>query len=154
MHLPIVATLTAAGLVLICVGGRASDAHDPSSATWGDETYEITSRHSGDAVIFELSHDGNVVGSVGGSTDTLCDSPYLRRYDVDGDGSVDLVVYDCGRLDAYTLRDHALVGIPYPGESLWANEISWRGLRVGLAGALLLFIGLGGALRRFEPQTT
>jgi hypothetical protein len=127
--------LATLGLTLICAGGRAADAYDPSSVTYDGETYDITSSERGDAVIYDISTDGHSVGSIGGSTDTMCDRPYLRHYDDD------LVVYDCGRFDAYTMQDRQIVGATYPGESPWAREIRLRGLRLDVLGlALLVFV--------------
>jgi hypothetical protein len=137
VRIPLNAILCAVGLALLCGGGRAADAYNPTSVTWDGETYEIVSSARGEAVVFDISSHGSVIGSIGGSTDMLCDQPYLRRY------AGDLVVYSCGRYHAYTLRDRELVDVPYPGESLWTSEIEWRGLRLEVLGLSLLVFAMG-----------
>ena len=147
MKLLAIVVLGVAGVVLIYAGSLASAAHDPTTATWDGVDYTITASDRGD---FDLSHEGHSIGSVGGSTDTLCDQPDLRRYDVDGDGTDDLVVYNCGRFRAYTVKDRKIVDLAFPGRTLWANEIEWRGQRLGVTGAALFAVGIGAALRRSQ----
>ncbi|HEX7704775.1 MAG TPA: hypothetical protein VF403_28740, partial [Kofleriaceae bacterium] len=153
MRIPVIVVLIAAGVGSLVAASRASDAHDPTQITWGNETYEITSSERGDSVAYDLSHDGRVVRTLFGSTDTLCDAPYIRRYDVDGDGVDDLLVYDCGHLDPYTMRDGQLVTIESHDPSLWASEVECSGLRLLLLGLALFMIGVAGAVRRLTMRS-
>ncbi|MDB4955249.1 MAG: uncharacterized protein JWO36_2818 [Myxococcales bacterium] len=142
---------TCAGGASLVLGLLARDACDPTSVTWGDTSYTITRRDSGDAIAFDFSHDGRVEKSLWGSTDTLCDDPYLRRFDVDGDGTDDVLVHDCGHYSYLTMRDRELHE-EYLGDHLqlrtaWAGEVERGGVTACACGIVLLLVGLGVGVR-------
>jgi len=143
-----------AGVAALVMGFVARDASDPTDVTWGDAFYTITSRQSGDAVIYDFSRGGHVETSLSGSTDTLCDSPFIRRLDVDGDGTVDVLLFSCGNYSYLTMQDGVLNEILI-GDDLssaaglataWADEVDRAGVTLLGAGFVVFVSGLCGLI--------
>lgn len=154
--------LALAGALAVWGGCVARGRWEPSSVEWDGDRYEVVRREVAQGIDFELVRGGRVVETLGGSTDTLCDPPFIYVVDVDQDGRRDVYHHHCGghgflrhvprtrQLEYVNLgsveREDA------PGlDSYWAGEVRARGLRLTVLGAMALVaaaIGAGVSLQR------
>ncbi|WNG23228.1 hypothetical protein F0U62_03650 [Cystobacter fuscus] len=92
----IVAVLLLISGVLLMAGWTARVSLNPDAVELSGVTYQISRRIEPEAVVFDLIRpDGGVAVSISGSTDTLCDPPYLMTLDVDQNGSTDVYYRHC-----------------------------------------------------------
>lgn len=151
----------AAGAGLFALGLQARSRLDPSSIEWDGTRFRIVRRSDAASQSFDLLRaDGTVAASVAGSTDTMCDPPYLMVLDVDGDGTRDVYYHGCGGHGYLELQGGMLkevdLGQQDPADapalrSLWAREIRAGGVRLIIAGVILGLAGLIGVLV-FAPR--
>jgi hypothetical protein len=149
-------------LVCLLIGGSAIGLGlyaraclNPKIVRWFGETVVITRREQGERLTFEFTR-GEVeqAGMVlTGSTDLLCDPPYLMHLDVNGDGVRDLYFHHCGghgfvsyQADSHVLRYEDL-GQFDPADApnvdaFWGREIQAGGVRMIGFGCSLAAIGV------------
>jgi len=151
------ALLALAGASLLYAGVVARSRFEPSVVRWGDAEYAVVAHREGEALVHELRRAGRVAETLAGSTDTLCDDPWIMLIDIDGDGRLDVYHRTCGGhgylkyapatdslayvdLGQFDLDDAPIL------RSMWASEImDWHGLRLialGVAAGLVGAIGL------------
>ena len=155
-------------LVCLLIGGSAIGLGlyaraglNPSEVHWFGETVVITMREQDESITFELTRSD--VGQAGvvltGSTDLLCDPPYLMRLDVNGDGIRDLYFHHCGGhgFVTYQAESHVLhyenLGQFDPTDApnvhtFWGREIQAGGVRMIGFGCSLAVIGILGLLSK------
>ena len=136
--------VAAGGIVALLLGARACDAHDP--ADFGP--YTITTRTEGEARYFDLVRDGKVAHTLAGSLDTMCDPPFVARFDVDGDGAADLYFRNCRGRGHLVARAGALEYVndgdrPEP-DGWWARQVLGGGQRLFALGSALCLAALVG----------
>jgi hypothetical protein len=152
------ALLAFAGTSLLYAGIVAHSRFEPSSVRWGDAEYTVAVHREGEALRHEFHRDGRVAETLAGSTDTLCDDPWIMLIDIDGDGRLDVYHRTCrghGYLRYDPTTDH-LVHVDLGQfdlddapilRSQWASEImDWHGLRLIGAGAAAGLVGAIGLL--------
>ena len=149
--------LALTGALAIYAGVVARGRLEPSRVRWGDAEYDVVVRREGEAMLHEFRRGGRVAETLAGSTDTLCDDPWIALIDVDGDGRLDVYHHRCNG-HGYLTYAPASDSVAYVNlgqfdlddapvlRSFWAREIlEWRGLRLlaaGVAAALAGAIGL------------
>jgi len=148
----IVAVLLLAGGVLLITGWTAHDSLNPDIVELSGVTFQVFRRVEPEAVVFDLTRpDGRVAISISGSTDTLCDPPYLMTIDVDQNGSGDVYYRHCRGHGYVTYQNGAPVDADLgqyemddapAAASFWANEIHAGGLRLLTSGAVVMLGGL------------
>jgi len=151
------ALLGLAGASLLSAGIVARGRFEPSSVRWGDAEYTIVTRHQDQALLHELHRHGQIAETLAGSTDTLCDDPWIMLIDIDGDGRLDVYHRTC-RGHGYLRYAPATDSLAYVDlgqfdlddapilRSEWASELmDWHGLRliaVGATAGLVAVVGL------------
>jgi len=147
------ALLALGGASLVYAGVVARSRFAPSVVRWGDAEYTVVVRRDGEAMLHELHRGGRVAETLAGSTDTLCDDPWIMLIDVDGDGRLDVYHRSC-RGHGYVKYTPATDRVAYVDlgqfdlddapilRSQWASEImDWHGLRLISAGAAAALVG-------------
>lgn len=142
-----------AGIVALVLGMRACDAREPTELG----PYAIVPRVEGQAQYFDLVRAGKVEHTLAGSLDTLCDPPFVARFDVDDDGNADLYFRNCRGHGYLRRRANALEYVdegdgPEP-TGWWARQVLGGGTRlimfgVALCLAALIALAIGGAMMR------
>ncbi len=148
----IVAVLLLAGGMLLIAGWTARARLNPDTVELSGVTFQVLRRVEPEAVVFDLARpDGSVAVSINGSTDTLCDPPYLMAMDVDQNGSGDVYYRHCSGHGYVTYQSGAPVDVDLgqyeiddapAAASFWANEIQAEGLRLLTSGAVVMLVGL------------
>ena len=127
---------------VLVLGARACDACEPTD--FG--RYAIVSRIEGQAKYFDLVHDGRVEHTLAGSLDTLCDPPFVARFDVDGDGESDLYFRNCTGHGYLVRRGDALeyVDLGDTSDALgwWARQVLGGGTQLIVLGVALSVVAL------------
>jgi len=149
----IVGFLAALAVVAGTAGLRARAANAPTR--FG--LYSVESRVEGEAQYFDLVRDGQVVRSLAGSLDTLCDPPTIAELDVDGDGDPDLYFRNCrgqGFLSRHgdELAYNNLTSAP---TNWWARQVFSGGIQlisIGVAGCIAALIAFAIAGARLKPS--
>lgn len=152
------ALLAFAGASVLYAGIVARSRFEPPVVRWGDAEYAVVVRREDQALLHEFRRDGRVAETLAGSTDTLCDDPWVMLIDVDGDGRLDVYHRTC-RGHGYLKYAPAADGVAYVDlgqfdlddapilRSLWASEIlDWHGLRLIAAGVAAGLVGAIGLL--------
>ncbi len=144
--------LLLAGGVLLIAGWTARASLNPDTLELSGVTFQVLRRVEPEAVVFDLTRpDGSVGISISGSTDTLCDPPYLMTIDVDQNGSGDVYYRHCRGHGYVTYQNGAPVDVDLgqyelddapAAASFWANEVQAGGLRLLTSGAVVLLGGL------------
>jgi hypothetical protein len=142
--------LALSGGALLVLGLKARRSLNPSAVEASGTTFRVVRRVEPRAVVFDLIHpDGSVAISISGSTDTLCDPPYLMLLDADHDGAQDVYYRHCGGHGYVTWRNGGWVDVDlgqYDADDMPASASSrareihaggWRLLALGATGALL-----------------
>jgi hypothetical protein len=159
---PILATtfalLACVGASLLYAGIVARGRFEPLEVRWGDAEYAVVAHREDQALHHEFRRNGRVAETLAGSTDTLCDDPWIMLIDVDGDGRLDVYHRTCGGhgylkyapatdtvtyvdLGQFDLDDAPIL------RSSWASEImDWHGLRLIALGAVAGLVGAIGLL--------
>lgn len=152
------ALLAFAGASLLYAGIVARSRFEPQVVRLGGAEYAVVTYREDQAVIHEFRRAGQVAQTLAGSTDTLCDDPWIMLIDIDGDGRLDVYHRTC-RGHGYVTYAPATDGVAYVDlgqfdlddapvlRSLWASEImDWRGLRLIASGAAAGLVGAIGLL--------
>jgi hypothetical protein len=152
------ALVACAGASLLYAGIVARGRFEPSEVRWGDATYAVVAHREDQALVHEFRRNGRVVETLAGSTDTLCDDPWIMLIDVDGDDRLDVYHRTCGG-HGYLKYMPATDGVSYVDlgqfdlddapilRSSWASEImDWHGLRLIALGAAAALVGAIGLL--------
>jgi hypothetical protein len=147
--------VAAGGIVLLVLGARACDAHKPTR--FGP--YAITTRVEGEAKYFDLVRDGKVAHTLAGSLDTMCDPPFVARFDIDGGGAPELYFRNCRGHGYLVQRDDSVAyideGDGAEPDGWWARQVLGGGRRLivlgtGLSLAALVNLAIAGA--RLRPK--
>jgi hypothetical protein len=149
-------------LVCLLIGGAAivfglyaRACLNPKEVHWFGEKFVITMREQDERITFELTRGdvGQASVMLTGSTDLLCDPPYLMLLDINGDGLRDLYFHHCGghgfvsyQSDSNVLHYEDL-GQFDPGDApkaheFWGREIQAGGVRMIGFGCSLVVIGI------------
>lgn len=152
------ALLAFVGASLLYAGIVAHSRFEPSAVRWGDAEYTIGVHREDQALRHEFHRNGVVAETLAGSTDTLCDDPWIMLIDIDGDGRLDVYHRTCrghgylryeptaDRLAYVDLGQFDLDDAPIL-RSQWASEImDWHGLRLIAAGSAAGLVGAIGLL--------
>lgn len=152
------ALLALAGGSVLYAGIVARSRFEPSEVRWGAAEYTVVVRREDQALLHEFRRDGRVAETLAGSTDTLCDDPWIMLIDIDRDGQLDVYHHTC-RGHGYLRYAPATGGVAYVDlgqfdlddapilRSQWASEImDWHGLRLIAAGAAAGLVGAIGLL--------
>jgi hypothetical protein len=91
----IFALLAFAGASLLYAGIIARSRFEPSVVRWGDAEYAVVVHREDQALRHEFHRNGLVAETLAGSTDTLCDDPWIMLIDVDGDSRLDVYHRTC-----------------------------------------------------------
>jgi hypothetical protein len=149
--------LIVVGAVAIIMGFVARSRLNPTSVKWGNAHYNVVRRTEGEAIVFDIrAPDGTVAESLFGTTDLLCDPPFLMFIDVDGDGVPDVYHHHCGghgylRYKAErSALEYVNLGQWDPEDapavtSFWGEEITGGGFRLfgsGTGSVIAGFVGL------------
>jgi hypothetical protein len=144
--------LLLAGGVILIAGWTARASLNPDTVELSGVTFQILRRVEPEASVFDLTHpDGSVAISISGSTDTLCDPPYLMTIDVDENGSGDVYYRHCRGHGYVTNQNGTPVDVDLgqyemddapAASSFWTNEVQAGGLRLLTAGAVVMLGGL------------
>ncbi|WP_257461536.1 hypothetical protein [Archangium lipolyticum] len=146
------AVLLLAGGVLLIAGWTARASLNPDTVALSGVTFQVLRRVEPESVVFDLTRpDGGVAVSISGSTDTLCDPPYLMAIDVDQNGSGDVYYRHCRGHGYVTYQNGAPVDVDLgqyevddapAAASFWANEIQAGGLRLLTSGTVVTLVAL------------
>jgi len=159
---PILATtlmlLACMGASVLYAGIVARSRFEPTEVRWGDAEYAVVTHREDEALLHEFRRNGRVAETLAGSTDTLCDDPWIMLIDVDGDGRLDVYHRNCGG-HGYLKYVPGTDGVTYVDlgqfdlddapilRSSWASEImDWHGLRLIALGAAAALVGAIGLL--------
>ena len=140
----------ALGALALVLGVWARLASSPDEVTWHGQTYTILPHDEGESVCFEFVRDGEVAYRECGSTDLLCDRPTASRFDVDGDGTEDVLVTTCSGTYYVTERDGEIVDekLPEPPKlGWWARQVEGGGTELLVGGLLLVAAGVAPTVR-------
>ncbi len=145
--------LALAGIIALMLGVYACDAREPTD--FGP--YAIVSRVDGQTMYFDLVRAGNVELTLAGSLDTLCDPPFVARFDVNDDGVADLYFRNC-RGHGYVVRRADTITYAGQGDtaeptSWWAHQVLGGGMRLIVLGialclSALIAVAIAGAVMR------
>ncbi|MCP4136761.1 MAG: hypothetical protein GY754_37675 [bacterium] len=143
------------GTISVLLGVYANYAWNPKKVSWGKDEFLIRTSRERQAIAFNITHKaGDRPGlSLYGSTDSMCDDPYLMHLDVNGDRARDLYFHHCGghgfvtyeeksgKLRYKNLGQYDPEDLPrVPG--FWSREIHNRGARTILGGGACILIGI------------
>jgi hypothetical protein len=147
-------SIALAGATASYTGCIARGRYEPCSVRWGDVEYRIVRHTEGEAIQHEFIRGQQVAAPLEGSTDTMCDEPYIMVIDVNGDGRDDVYHHHCSGRDYLTFvparqtLEHVNLGSFEIDDaptltSFWATEIRrWHGLRLIVGGGLVTFVGI------------
>jgi hypothetical protein len=148
----VTAALLLSGSALLAVGWEAHGRLNPGSVEVPGTTFRVVRRVEPQAVVFDLLYrDGSVATSISGSTDTLCDPPYLVVVDVDQDGVRDVLYRHCSGHGYVAWRNGGWVDVDLgqfdtddlpAATSLWVSEIRAGGWHLLALGTILVLAGL------------
>lgn len=142
------------GGIVVSFGFSAALKLNPKKVVWSEKEFIINIKDSNEARIFAVINDVDTF-YLEGSTDRMCDLPYLMLLDMDSDDISDLYFHHCGG-HGYVMYDSKLGKLIYidlgqfnPSDALalqsfWTNEIKTNGLELKGIGLIFLVIGIFG----------
>ena len=154
--------LLAAGIGCLYTGYYTHSQYCPASISWEGQTYSITEKDDGSFMTYTLTDGGGrEVLNLSGSTDLVCDHPYMLLMDVNTDGEKELYFHHCGghgiavfdkakkRLQYKDLGQYDPDDLPALN-SFWFSEIKRQGRYFTVSGVLLLAVGTLLAIRSWR----
>lgn len=143
------------GVVVFSLGLYARSCFNPSHIQFKKDEFIIIKRDSIQSIdfLFIRKNDDQLILILSGTTDIMCDPPYLLYVDVDEDKVCDLYFHNCSghgyvhyEPETNTLK-YVDLGQFDPEDapviqSFWSHEIQTKGLKLITCGFSLLIAGL------------